>query len=102
MWSCGQSRQNTALACGVGKTTVTDTVARAKLAGLQWHLPAIDDEALERLLYPPVLHPVVRNLPQPDWKSLHDELVSQKDLTFMLLWQEYKERQPELSVQLLL
>lgn len=54
VWSCGQSRKNTAIACGVGKTTVTDTVARATAAGLTWPLPTIDDEALERLLYPPV------------------------------------------------
>jgi transposase len=94
VWSCGQSRKNTAIACGVGKTTVTDTVARATAAGLKWPLPTLDDEALERLLYPPVLHPLVRNLLQPDWPSLHDEMVSHKDLTLMLLWLEYKERQP--------
>lgn len=95
VWSCGQSRKNTAIACGVGKTTVTDTVARATAAGLKWPLPTLDDEALERLLYPPVLHPLVRNLLQPDWQSLHNELVSHKDLTLMLLWLEYKEREPD-------
>lgn len=95
VWACGQSRKAAATTCGVGKTTVTDTVARASAAGLSWPLPPLDDEALERLLYPPVLHPAVRNLPQPDWNSLHNELVSRKDLTLMLLWQEYKEREPD-------
>ena len=70
VWSCGQSRKNTAITCGVGKTTVTDTVARATAAGIKWPLPTLGDETLERLLYPPVLHPLVRNLLQPDWQSL--------------------------------
>ena len=59
-WSCGQSRKSIAVGCGVGKTTVTDTVARAKAAGFCWPLPDIDDEALERPPYPPVLPPPCR------------------------------------------
>ena len=37
-WSCGQSRKAIAVSCGLGKTTVTDTVARATAAGLSWSL----------------------------------------------------------------
>ena len=48
VWSCGHSRKNTAIACGVGKTTVTDTVARANAAGLQWPLPAMSRRGLSR------------------------------------------------------
>lgn len=93
-WSCGQSRQSIAKSCGIGKTTVTDAIARATAAKLSWPLPPFDDDALERLLYPPVAHPTARKLLQPDWNSLHDELVSHKNLTLMLLWQEYKELEP--------
>lgn len=93
-WSCGQSRQSTATSCGVGKTTVTDVVARATAARLSWPLPPLDDDALERLLYPPVIHPALRTVLLPDWNSLHNELVTHKNLTLMLLWQEYKEREP--------
>ena len=35
-WACGQSRQSIATSCGVGKTTVTKTIARAQAAGLSW------------------------------------------------------------------
>jgi transposase len=73
---------------------VTKTIARAQAAGLSWPLPPLDDEALERSLYPVVPHHSVRSLLQPDWPSLHDELVSRKNLTLMLLWQEYKEQEP--------
>jgi transposase len=93
-WSCGQSRKAIATSCGVGKTTVTDTICRATAARLSWPLADMDDEALERLLYPPVAHPLVCNHHVPDWQALHTELVSSKDLTLFLLWQEYKEQSP--------
>lgn len=32
--------------------------------------------------------------PLPDWSSLHRELVTRKDLTLILLWQEYKAGEP--------
>jgi transposase len=95
-WSCNQSRQAIATSCGVGKTTVTDTLCRASAAKLSWPLPfALDDEGLESLLYPArsSSHPRQRN--QPDWQSLNSELITHKNLTLMLLWQEYKEREPD-------
>ena len=49
-WSCNQSRQAIATSCGIGKTTVTDTLYRASAAKLSWPLPfALDDEGLEAL-----------------------------------------------------
>jgi len=92
-WSCGQSRKAIAVSCGVGKTTVTDTIARAAAANLSWPLPDLDDDALERMLYPVISHPVTR-IAEPDWPSLHNELTNRKNLTLMLLWQEYKESNP--------
>lgn len=94
-WSCGQSRSAIAKCCGVGKTTVTDTLTRARAAKLSWPLPpAISDDSLEDLLYPSRHSPPVRHRLEPDWLSLHQELISDKDLTIMLLWQEYKEQEP--------
>jgi len=95
IWSCKQSRRDTARTCGVGKSTVDATINRATAAGLSWPLPlAFDDETLERRLYPPTVNPVSRKLSQPDWQSMHDELAKHKKLTLMLLWQEYKEGTP--------
>jgi transposase len=87
VWSCGQSRRAVARAVSVGKATVDDTVSRALAAGLSWPLQ-LDDEALETLLYPPVVRPASRKPVLPDWRVLHDELISHKHLTLMLLWQE--------------
>jgi len=93
-WSCGQSRSAIATCCGVGKTTVTDTLTRAVAAKLSWPLPTpLSDDALEDLLYPSRHSPPIRHRPEPDWPALQRELVADKDLTIMLLWQEYKERE---------
>jgi transposase len=96
VWSCGQSRTATAKSCGVSKTAVTDTVRRAVMAKLSWPLPCyLDDTALESLLYPPRICSPTVSRPRPDWNYLHNELIGHKDLTLMLLWQEYKERDPD-------
>lgn len=94
-WVLGQSRRDIARSCSVGKSTVDDTITRATAIGLSWPLPAsLDDEKLEHLLYPPTARPVVRTLSIPDWPALQKELRTHKNLTMMLLWQEYKEREP--------
>ena len=94
-WSCNQTRQSISDSCSIGKTTVTDTLYRASAAGLSYPLPAdLDDERLERLLYPQHPRAITSRRTPPDWSSLHNELLSHKNLTLMLLWQEYKEREP--------
>ena len=94
-WSCNQSRQSIATACGIGKTTVTDTLCRASAANLSWPLPfALDDEGLETLLYPTNSGSSHRKCIPPDWHALNSEFVTHKNLTLMLLWQEYKEQNP--------
>lgn len=96
VWSCGQSRASVSKSCGVSKTTVTDTVRRAVMAKLSWPLPAdLDDSSLETLLYPPSNSSPTSTRPQPGWSVLHNELITDKDMTLMLLWQEYKERDPK-------
>ena len=94
-WSCKQTRQSISDSCGIGKTIVTDTLYRASAAGLSYPLPAdLDDERLERLLYPQHPRAITSRRTPPDWTFLHNELLSHKNLTLMLLWQEYKEREP--------
>jgi transposase len=53
-----------------------------------------DDSVLERILFPHEGKPS-RSRPEPDWALVHAELKRNKHVTKMLLWQEYREREPE-------
>jgi hypothetical protein len=78
-WSCNQSRQAIATACGIGKTTVSDTLCRASAANLSWPLPlALDDEGLETLLYPTNHSSSPRKYTQSDWYALNSEFLTHK------------------------
>ena len=89
-----QSGRAIARSCGISPSTVAEYLGRIALARLGWPLPSeLDDDALERLLFPNEGHPV-SSRPEPDWAWVHREL-QQRHVTKMLLWQEYKEAQPE-------
>lgn len=92
-WFAKLSARQVARSCKVSPTTVSDCVARAKVAGLSWPLPdELDDAALERLLYPPPKGKADR--PLPDFAQLYREL-KRKGVTLELLWQEYKADHPD-------
>jgi transposase len=93
--NCGASVRQIALSCKLSASTVGDYVARARVAKLAWPLPAEldDDAALTGLLFPNEHHPVAAR-PEPDWAAVHREL-KRKHVTRMLVWQEYREREPE-------
>ena len=76
--------------CGLSPSTVSDYLGRIAVAKLAWPLPAgLDDDALNRLLFPQEGHPSVSR-PEPDWCVIHQEL-KRKHVTKSLLWQEYRE-----------
>lgn len=90
----GLSHRAIARACRVGKETVREYLLRAEEAGLSWPLPeGLADEELERRLFP---HdpPSVRKRAEPDWASIYQEL-RKKGVTRQLLWQEYRQGEPE-------
>lgn len=77
-----------AKACVVGVGTVSEYIARARRAGLEWPLPEeLDDAALEQKLFPPAVDPAVPRL-VPDFAYLHREL-KRPGVTLELLWLEY-------------
>ncbi len=97
----GGSKREIARIINVSPSTVSDYVARAKLAGLSSPLPpGCDDAALERLLFPSS-EPSSVQRPAPAWPAVHNEL-RRKGVTLELLWQEYKVEQAELSIRRLL
>jgi transposase len=94
-WERGLSNRQIAAACGVSRPTVSEYLRRLAEAGLNWPLPEDLSEArLEQLLFPlpPDLPAQVRGI--PDWQQIHDELKG-KHVTLFLLWQEYREANPE-------
>ena len=63
----------------MARSTVRETLKRARTAGLFWPLPeAMNDRALEAALY-------ASHRSKPDWASVHREL-KRKHVTLLILW----------------
>lgn len=90
----GLSSRQIAASVGIARSTVAECLRRAEAAQIAWPLPdEMDDGALERRLYPP---PTASTAARPtiDFAAVQREL-RRRDMTLFLLWQEYKERDPE-------
>lgn len=85
-----------ARSCRISPSTASDYVQRAKLAELRWPLPPEldEDDALERLLFRDH-EPAIKRRPEPDWSRIHEDLRKSRHVTKLLLWQEYREEQPD-------
>jgi len=84
-----------ARSCGVPTSTVGDYLKRAAAAGIIWPLPEGqgEKELLQLLIAHPAPEPA--GCPAlPDWPYIHKEL-ARKAVTLLLLWQEYRQAQPE-------
>lgn len=82
--------------CGVSASTVSECVTHAKAVGISWPLPeGINDEALEARLYPKQAGGSSRReIAQPDWPQVHQEL-RRKGVTLSLLWLAYRREHPQ-------
>ena len=93
----GLRNRQIARSCSINHSTVADYLYRAKAAGLDhWPLPGdLDEAGLEARLFP--AHTPFRSQPRPaaDWAAIHDELVGRKHVTLQLVWQEYKQSNPD-------
>jgi transposase len=94
--ACKLSNRAIARSCQISHSTVGEYLKRAEAAGLSWPLPEeLDEEKLERLLYPEVIREDRAPLkPMPDWKEVHGEL-KKRSVTLTLLWTEYREQYPD-------
>ena len=74
---------------------VNGYLSRTRRAGLSWPLPDdLDDDRLEKLLFPPVPDVPVDERPVPDWPTVHREL-RRPNVTLALLWEEYRAGAPD-------
>jgi transposase len=90
----GLTARAIARSCRLSVSTVSGYLGRIAVAKLAWPLPPEldDDAALTRLLFPSEGQPV-RSRPEPDWAVIHQEL-HRPHVTKLLVWQEYREREP--------
>ncbi len=84
-----------ARSCGLPTSTVGDYLKRAEVAGISWPVPEgqSEKELLQLLIAQPVTG-TDRCAALPDWPYIHKEL-GRKAVTLLLLWQEYRQVQPE-------
>jgi transposase len=79
----------------VARSTVADIVSRAEMAGLTWEkVSEMSEVALEEQLYV-VLGDPPSVKAEPDYHWIHQQLRLHKDLTTLLLWEEYREQYPD-------
>ncbi len=94
----GMSQRQIAASTGMGKTTVSEYLARAARARISWPLPEdMDAEALDAALFPAVAAEVAnRHRPVPDWREIHRQLKDRRHhITLRLLWVEWKADHPD-------
>ena len=74
--------------CKLARSTVSDYLSRARVAGLSWPLPeGMDDEALNKLLFPD--RPKTGGRLKPDLEYIRNEMRRQS-WTLQRLWEEYR------------
>src|SRR5947209_6856312 len=85
--------------CAIAVSTVHKYLKRAEAAGVNWPLPEDWDEArVEAALFPratsPAAEPKRARMP-PDFAAVHEQLRSNKYVTLQLLWEEYRQANPD-------
>lgn len=94
----GKLRQREiARAANVSQSTVSTYIGRAMKAQLNWPPPADwDEDRLLAALYPkqPATPPREDTRPRPDFVHVQRQLQTHTELTIALLWEEYREQQP--------
>ena len=91
----GLSIRKMAKSCDIGRSTVSDYLVRFQQAGLKWPIsPDMDDDEIEKRLFPEDSLPAPAKLIMPPMDYLYREL-KKKSVTLQLLWHEYKEINPE-------
>ena len=74
-FEAGLGHRKIGRSCGLGKSTVSECLARFETSGLSWpQAGQLDDTALEHKLYPPAPAIAAADRPLPEWPAIHREL----------------------------
>jgi transposase len=95
--SLGLTQRQIARSCSIAQSTVHEYLKTAAEAGLSWPLPPGGNEqeletALSRKHRPSAK---VRQAVPPDFSAVRKQLQTHRNLTLQLLWEEYREGNPE-------
>jgi transposase len=93
----GLQQDQIARSCSIGQATVHRYLEKAAAAKVPWPLPEdFDERRLDELLFPArPLRTALQPRPGLDFAQLHTQLQTHKHLTLQLLWEEYRETQPD-------
>jgi transposase len=93
----GLGLRQIARSCSLGLGTIHEYLQRAKAAGIGWPLPeGWDEEKLESVLFGGAPSRTVDpNKAAPDFSAIHDQKQRHRHVTLQLLWDEYKQANPE-------
>ena len=91
------NQEQIARSCSIGQSTVHRYLKMAAAAGLKWPLPEeYDDRQLNELLFPShANHSPPRRRAGVDFAGVHRELKTHRHLTLQLIWEEYRQNQPD-------
>ncbi len=91
---CGLNDRQIAESCSIGRTTVQEYLARARVSQITWNeIKDLADDKLEKLLFPGNMR-CPSSQPLPDWEEVHAER-RRPGVTLQLLWEEYRESHPD-------
>ncbi len=94
-WESQLTHRAIAQSCRISPGMVSEYVQRAQAAGLTWPLPDdLDEEALNKRLFPQPTSTSGRVIALPDWSQFHTEL-RRPGVTLRLLWVEYRDAHPD-------
>src|SRR6266436_5827999 len=93
----GLPQNQIARSCSIGQATVHRYLEKAAAAGLTWPLPDdLDDRRLEEMLFSAAVgRPSQLTRALPDFDEVRRQLQTHKHLTLQLVWEEYRETQPD-------
>jgi transposase len=92
----GLSQRQIAVSCQIGQATVSDYLRMARAAGLKWpDIADWDEVRLRSALTPaPIPAPSWRKTDDPNFAEIRREFQTHKHLSLQLLWEEYRQQQP--------
>jgi transposase len=88
----GMTQRAIGAVAGCGKSTVGDVLMRCKNSEVTYETAKkLSDDELTARLYPANKQPAA---PEPDWKTIHEEMAKRPKLNLQYMWEEYRRENP--------